>query len=45
MMGVAKEVAGERFGPDAKVRNDMLGSFVRHGLTEAETASEALLSM
>jgi hypothetical protein len=45
MMGVAKEVAGERFGQNAKVRNDMLGSFVRHGLTEAETVSEALLSM
>jgi hypothetical protein len=45
MMGVAKTVADERFGPDAKVRNDMLGSFVRHGLTRAETASEALLQM
>ena len=45
MMGVAKEVAGERFGPHAKVENDMLGSFVRHGLTRAETESEALLQM
>jgi hypothetical protein len=45
MMGVAKEVAAERFRPNAKVRNDMLGSFVRHGLTQAETESEALLSM
>jgi hypothetical protein len=26
MMGVAKEVARERFGLDAKPRNDMLGS-------------------
>jgi hypothetical protein len=26
MMGVTKEVAGERFGPDAKVRNEMLGA-------------------
>lgn len=30
MMGLAKEVASERFGPDAKVKNDMLGSFVKH---------------
>ena len=45
MMGVAKEVAGKRFGPDAKVKNDMLGSFVRPGLTRAETESEALLQM
>jgi hypothetical protein len=45
MMGVAKKVAGERFGPHAKVENDMFGSFVRHGLTRAETESEALLQM
>jgi len=45
MMCGAKEVAGERFGPNAKARNDMLGSFVRHGITKAETASKALLSM
>lgn len=45
MMGVAKEVARERFGPDAKVKNDMLGSFVKHGMTQAQTESEALLQM
>ncbi|KAE8445141.1 hypothetical protein EG329_013743 [Mollisiaceae sp. DMI_Dod_QoI] len=45
MMRVAKEVAAERFGPDATVRNDMLGSFVRHGLTKAQTQSEALLQI
>jgi hypothetical protein len=45
MMSVAREVAGERFGPHAKVRNDMLGGFVRHSLTGAEIASKALLSM
>ncbi|KAH7346262.1 cytochrome P450 [Rhexocercosporidium sp. MPI-PUGE-AT-0058] len=45
IMGIAKEIVGERFGPDAKVQNDMLGSFVRHGLTLAETESEALLQI
>jgi hypothetical protein len=30
MMGLAKEVVNERFGADAKVKNDMLGSFVKH---------------
>ena len=45
IMGIAKDVARERFGPNAKVQNDMLGSFVRHGLTPAETESEALLQM
>ncbi|KAH6714164.1 cytochrome P450 [Leptodontidium sp. MPI-SDFR-AT-0119] len=43
IMGIAKEIVGERFGPDTKVQNDMLGSFVRHGLTHAETESEVLL--
>lgn len=42
---VAKQVASARFGPNAKPRNDMLGSFVRHGLTQAETESEALLQI
>lgn len=45
MMGVAKEVAGERFGDGAKVREDMLGSFVRHGLDQKQAESEALLQM
>jgi hypothetical protein len=45
MMGVAKELAGDRLRSNAEARNDMLGSFVRHGLTEAETVSEALLSV
>lgn len=45
IMGIAKEIVGERFGPDTKVQNDMLGSFVRHGLTHAETESEVLLRM
>lgn len=45
MMGVAKEVARERFGPDAKVKADMLGSFVKHGMNQAQTESEALLQM
>lgn len=45
IMGIAKEIVGKRFGADAKVENDMLGSFVRHGLTELETEAEALLQM
>lgn len=39
-------MVGERFGPDAKgVENDMLGSFIRHGLTRVEAESETLLTM
>lgn len=45
VVAVAKEAAAERFGPDAKIRNDMLGSFVRNGLTQPQLASEALLQM
>ena len=42
---VAKRVVAERYGPDKKVRGDMLGSFVRHGLTQREAESESLLQM
>ncbi|KUJ12538.1 cytochrome P450 [Mollisia scopiformis] len=45
MLAVAKEAAAERFRPDAKPQNDMLGSFVRNGLTQAQTAAEALLQI
>lgn len=40
LMGVAREVVAERFGPDKKERKDMLGSFVRHGLQRREAESE-----
>jgi hypothetical protein len=42
---LAKQVAAERYGPDKKVNDDMLGSFVRHGLTQKEAESETLLQM
>ncbi|KAL7622954.1 hypothetical protein AAE478_006633 [Parahypoxylon ruwenzoriense] len=45
MMAVAQEVAGERYGPDAKDRQDMLGSFVRHGLNRRECESEILFQI
>lgn len=45
VMGVAKELAGERFGPNKKVKRDMLGSFVAHGLTQDEAESEILLQL
>ncbi|KAH8731990.1 cytochrome P450 [Phaeosphaeriaceae sp. PMI808] len=44
-IGVAKRLVGERFGPDAKSHPDMLGSFIRHGLTQEETSGEALLQV
>lgn len=45
MSRIAKQVTAERFGPDKKVRKDMLGSFVAHGLTQKEAESEILLQM
>ncbi|KAI1140433.1 cytochrome P450 [Hypoxylon sp. FL0543] len=40
MLAVAQEVAAERYGPDAKDRLDMLGSFVRHGIPRRRVESE-----
>ncbi|PCD35950.1 hypothetical protein AU210_008505 [Fusarium oxysporum f. sp. radicis-cucumerinum] len=45
LMGIAKQVTAERFGPDKKVQKDMLGSFVAHGLTQKEAESEILLQI
>ena len=42
---VAKKVVAERFGPNAKPRSDMLGSFIRHGLSQEEASAEALLQI
>ena len=41
-MGFARERVQERFGHKAVVRKDMLGSFINHGLTQAELESETL---
>ncbi|EXF74123.1 hypothetical protein CFIO01_09500 [Colletotrichum fioriniae PJ7] len=43
--GIAKRFSAERFGLDAKVQRDMLGSFVAHGLTQEEAESEILLQI
>ena len=43
--GVARQIVAERFGPDMKVKRDMLGSFVAHGLNQEEAQSESLLQM
>jgi cytochrome P450 len=44
-INVAKNVVAERFAPEAKPQFDMLGSFIRHGLTPEEASSEALLQI
>ncbi|KAK1657049.1 cytochrome P450 [Colletotrichum godetiae] len=45
LIRMAKEIAGERFGPSKKTRQDMLGSFVAHGLTQKEASSEILMQI
>jgi cytochrome P450 len=45
IIGITKEVVGKRFGPDAKDQRDMLGSFLRHGLTRDEAESETILQV
>ena len=42
---ITKEVVNQRFSPDAKDQRDMLGSFIRHGLTRDEAESETILQM
>jgi cytochrome P450 len=45
IIGVAHKAVAERYGPDAKHVDDMIGSFVRHGLTQTECESETLLQI
>ncbi|CAG9956833.1 unnamed protein product [Clonostachys rosea f. rosea IK726] len=44
-IGVAKSVVAKRFGPHAVPQSDMLGSFIRNGLTQEEASGEALLQV
>ncbi|KAL5334118.1 cytochrome P450 [Aspergillus crustosus] len=45
LMGVAKRIVAARFGLDKKVRRDMLGSFIAHGLTQEEAEQETVLQI
>jgi len=44
-IGVARRVVAERFEPGVQPQLDMLGSFIRHGLSPEEASSEALLQI
>ncbi|KKY18914.1 putative cytochrome p450 [Phaeomoniella chlamydospora] len=43
--GVARQLVAQRYGADKDVRLDMIGSFVKHGLTLQEAADESLLQI
>ncbi|TGO42578.1 hypothetical protein BHYA_0007g00800 [Botrytis hyacinthi] len=45
MIQVAKDIVAKRFGESKEVQNDMLGSFIAHGLTQEEANSETLLQV
>ena len=45
MIGVAQRVASERYAPGAKLYPDMLGSFIKMGLTQQEAESESILQI
>ncbi|KAL2849496.1 cytochrome P450 [Aspergillus pseudoustus] len=45
LMGVARKIVATRYGPDKKVRRDMLGSFISHGLTQEEAEQETVLQI
>ena len=42
---VTNKAVAERFKPGAEQQHDMLGSFIRHGLTQEEASGEALLQV
>ncbi|RTE80588.1 hypothetical protein BHE90_004925 [Fusarium euwallaceae] len=44
-IGVANKKVAERFAPNAIQHSDMLGSFIRHGLTQEEASRESLLNV
>lgn len=41
----AKETVGQRYGTNALVKQDMLGSFVKHGLSQKDSETEALVQL
>ncbi|KAK4672007.1 hypothetical protein QC764_610690 [Podospora pseudoanserina] len=45
LMRLARMLVGERFGEGAEDRKDMLGSFVRHGLSQRECEAEVLIQI
>ncbi|EXJ76937.1 hypothetical protein A1O3_10094 [Capronia epimyces CBS 606.96] len=45
MMGMASKAVAFHYAPDAKAYPDMLGSFIKHGLTQQEAESEAMVQV
>ncbi|KAF2996861.1 hypothetical protein E8E13_004378 [Curvularia kusanoi] len=45
IIGFSKQVVNSRFAPNAISQPDMLGSFIRHGMTKPEAYSESLIQV
>ncbi|KIX08762.1 uncharacterized protein Z518_03419 [Rhinocladiella mackenziei CBS 650.93] len=48
VLAITREQVSKRFGPDGKPRgdnSDMLGSFIRHGLSQTEAESESVMQL
>lgn len=45
IMGAAREVVAKRFQPDAKPQMDMLGSFLRHDLSQEDAETEVMVQI
>jgi len=45
LIRIGKQAVAERFGPNKKVKHDMIGSLLAHGLTQREAQTETLLQM
>ncbi|KAF2178823.1 cytochrome P450 [Zopfia rhizophila CBS 207.26] len=45
LMGVARDVVSERFGENKKEKSDMLGAFVRNGISQRQIESEVLFQI
>ncbi|KAL8870024.1 MAG: hypothetical protein Q9174_003832, partial [Haloplaca sp. 1 TL-2023] len=45
LMGIAKQMVARRFGSGKEVKQDMLGSYINHGLSQREAETEAVLNI
>ncbi|KAB8342828.1 hypothetical protein FH972_022426 [Carpinus fangiana] len=45
IMGISRNVIDERYAPGAKPKRDMLGSFMKHGLSANEAETEVSISL
>ncbi|KAL8729758.1 MAG: hypothetical protein Q9181_004886 [Wetmoreana brouardii] len=45
LMGIAKQMVARRFGSGKEIKQDMLGSYINHGLSQREAETEAVLNI